>query len=362
MSIPTNIPYFPILKTTDAELKAFEHLDAHIKANIIPIFELTRSRRSPKNMDRCISKRLSSLKELMNNRPFVLDLTTDPQLSNEQIDNILEYHSNGFPLWIDLIKQNISEGLNIIPVIHYDETNLNDVKIEISKLFELSEILAFRVSPQDAISYLHSIKNMGFPLSKIILILDANYKDHNNPEDKSKDFADTIDEILKDFSTDLPLYVLCAFSSYPSSVTKIGNEKNGSWERHEKIVFNTLYNKYKDKINLHHSDYSSVHPIRYNTAGGKWIPRIDFLDDNKMHYFRCRREDGGYICAAKQVVSPTSHYSSIKTVDCWGDSEIYAASQGNPNGNAPSHWIAVRINLYITKTLSELTDLHQNLL
>ena len=43
--------YFPILKTTDAELHAYAELPLRVQEKILPIFELTRSRRSKNNPD-----------------------------------------------------------------------------------------------------------------------------------------------------------------------------------------------------------------------------------------------------------------------------------------------------------------------
>lgn len=357
MIIIDNVLYFPILKTTDAELRAFEHLDATVKENIIPIFELTKSRKSKKNMNRCISKRLEMLKEVVGANPFILDLTTEKQLSNEQIDKILDEHAGGFPLWVDLIKENKEAGLNIIPVIHYDEQNVYDVKKEIEELFKLSSVLAFRVPVADAIDYLKQMVAMGVPLEKLIVILDAEYQEPRGNGDKSYLFTGVVDLIIKEFSSNLPRCVLCAFSSFPDSVAKYGEDDRGGWVRYEKITYEALKSKYANVrgLSLKYSDYSSVHPYRYDTTGGQWIPRIDFANNTHMLYYRARREDGGYPYVAKLVLKDPN-YSPISNLVVWGDEEIFSAANGMPNGSSPSHWISVRINLYITRTVMELIE------
>ena len=357
MAIPNNVPYFPILKTTDAELKAFAALDAATKNGILPIFELTRSRRSKQNIDRCISKRLDSLKEIMGDSPFILDLTVEKQLKNEEIDKILQTHENGFSLWVKLVKDNRDMGLNIIPVIHYDEDNLADVRQEITNLSALSDTLAFRVSPADAVPYLEQLSTMRTSFNNLVLILDAGYKEPTGQADKSGVFANVIDAIVARFPNNLPQYIMCAFSSFPDTVSRYGGDESGSWQRFEKLTYDSLRARYANDQNLHlvHSDYSSVHPLRYDTTGGQWIPRIDFLNDTHMFYYRYRRDDGGYPKAAERVVAD-GNYAKIQGMNSWGGSEIEIAATGIPNGSAPAHWIAVRINLYITKTLSELTN------
>ncbi len=350
-----DVLYFPILKTTDAELKAFGHLDDVVKDKIIPIFELTRSRKSKKNMSRSINKRLESLETIVGNRPFVLDLTTEKLLSNEQIEDILNDFSGGFPLWVKLVKEQKEKGLNIIPVIHYDEQNPEDVKKEIEELFTVSDVLAFRVPVNDAVLYLKTMVAMGVSLKKIILILDAAYQEPKDHKDKSGLFIETIDQLLKDFAGDMPQCIACAFSSFPDSVTKYGEDDKGVWPRYEKYTYLALKSKYNNVpgLNLKYADYSSVHPYRYDTTGGQWIPRIDFIDADSMRYYRLRREDGGYALVAQKVLAD-QNYLPIGGLNAWGDNEIAVAGKGAPNGGAPSHWISVRINLYITRTLIEL--------
>ena len=356
-----NVKYFPILKTTDAELKAFSNLDPNIKDNIVPVFELTRSRRSKKNMDRDISKRLVGIKEVVDSRPFILDLTTDKQLLNEQIAKILNTHEGGFPLWVDLIEKWKNNGLNIIPIIHYDEQNIEDVQKEIMNLLRLSEFVAFRAPVNEAIEYIKQFNKMGVPFNKLILILDADYIEPLGQPDKSNLFIYALDMIINNFSSNMPQYIACAFSSFPDSVAKYGQDDKGGWIRYEKFTYNHLQERYHEKTCLHlvYSDYASVHPRRYDTAGGQWIPRVDFITKDQMCYYRYRRDDGGYSLAA-QLVQSDKKYIPIQTVSVWGDNEIRSAAEGEPHGSAPSHWISVRINLYITRTVLELTARDRN--
>ena len=154
----------------------------------------------------------------------------------------------------------------------------------------------------------------------------------------------------------MPKAIICSFSSFPSAVGKrpYGGYNTGSFKILEVITNKSLLNKYQFVL---HGDYGSVHPKRYETAGGGWIPRIDFLTEEYFFYHRHQRqpEDGGYIRAAKEVIS-NENYKRIKGIDVWGDNEIAATANENPNGLNPAHWIAVRINLYITKQYLRLKD------
>lgn len=346
--------YFPILKTTDAELKGYEKLPLEVKKGILPIFELTRSRRTPLNQNRAIQRNIDRIKIQITKNPFILDLTTEAQLKNEEIDDILEGNEDGYKKWVDLVKQLKDDGLNIIPVIHYNPYCLDDVALEIQNLLTISSTLAFRVVlPEDSIiEYLTNIFQH-IKQENLILILDREFLSlQDGISDKSGDFLPQLNEI----STQFPNIkaIACAFSSFPDSVvrTGYGQQNEGSFARAEKITTGNLKNRTNMK-NLYSSDYASIHPKRYYTSGAQWIPRIDFLDSDKMFYFREKREKGGYIEVAKKVIR-CKNYFPIKSVNVWGDDEIAAAANGYPNGLSPSHWIAVRVNLYISTQYVEL--------
>ena len=80
----------------------------------------------------------------------------------------------------------------------------------------------------------------------------------------------------------------------------------------------------------------------------------------KFFYYRYRRDDGSYPLCAQRIIKD-ERYKKINSVDVWGDKEILYASKKNPRGKSPSHWIAVRSNLYMTKQYLRLSKLGQYL-
>lgn len=338
--------YFPILKTTDSELNGFANLADEVKNNILPIFELTRSRRSKKNQEASINLRLEQLKQIVGNRPFILDLTTENDLSNREIDEMLTHYQNGYEKWVQLVAKLKNQGLNVIPIIHFNPYVLGDVKKEIQALEKLSPFLAFRVDVHDneLKEYLINIKKACSNTSNLIIILDGGFISIGAHLDNAPIFIPKI-ELINNSFFNMPK-IVCSFSSFPPYVVMkdYGVDKN---------IDSFIISEFITEKNLPESvfggDYGSVHPIRYKTGGGgTWIPRIDFIFNNKFKYYRYRREEGGYEKAAKGVLLDPE-YSSITEIDTWGDQEILAAAGGYPGGLNPSHWISVRINLYITR-------------
>ncbi|HDZ9215193.1 TPA: beta family protein, partial [Vibrio cholerae] len=114
--------YFPIIKTRDAELKCFQNLDKIILDQILPIYELTKSRKTTKTPDGDINRRMGQIKDIQGGNPFILDLCTDDKYINPQIEQLIDEYQ-GFQDWQYFLS--IYKDLNIIPMVHlYEDANL----------------------------------------------------------------------------------------------------------------------------------------------------------------------------------------------------------------------------------------------
>jgi len=333
--------YFPILKTTDAELQAYAELPLRVQERILPIFELTRSRRSKNNPDADSWLRVESIEESLDGRPFILDLTTEPTLQNTQIDAMLNNAKNGYSAWVTLVRKIAAKGMDVVPVIHYNPDELTEVRAEIRELKKISPTLAFRVGTADDVAGYTAEIAKSIDTENLVLIIDASYikPDDENPFPTALDSIDT-----DDFKG-----VICAASSFPSSVANHGDQ-HGVFP----IAEIAASEAHMSDPNVFHGDYGSIHPIRYEGRWGGWVPRIDFTSGSEFHYYRYRREQGGYTKAAQKVVADKS-YKPITEFAVWGDEEISTAAAGQPSGRSPAHWISVRANLYMAQQYLRLS-------
>lgn len=338
MSLPS---YIPILKSADAELRAFSHLDDEVKDQILPLFELTRSRSSKRLPEGDIFKRVDQIKENVDGRPFILDLTTFDNLINSQIEELLD-PGNGFDHWCSFV-----EGLGIdalIPMIHaIDDDPLNDLASEVQRLDANFKHLAFRADmfDPDTPDYYRTIHDNISDIDKLIVVIDASFIRQAHSKTFSQTAIRRIDEILR---VSKPGMVFVSGSSFPRSVTDYGEDLNDMFPL-EEVLFYRLVRDHYDGIEVFYSDYATVHPIRYDVRGGNWVPRVDLILEDMIIYYRYRRDDGGYVRAAAAAVADPAYIS----IGSWGDSEIAAAASGNPNGRSPAYWISVRINSHITR-------------
>ncbi|TGK79249.1 hypothetical protein EHQ23_19535 [Leptospira bourretii] len=348
------VKYFPIIKTTDAELKGYFFLDSFVKKGLIPVFELTRSRRSKNNSNGDVEIKMKKIFDLCEGRKFILDVTTENTLSNSQTTAFLD-NANGFINWTDFIKKH-QDG-SIIPCVHYMPGEEKDIETQLKNLESISDVTACRFGFSDDEGFnADEVENavkflLGKRIKPIYIIVDSGFvhlKTLDLQKNKILELAKKLNPILG--KNDV---VFFPSSSFPKSVMDSGygkaNAESGGFKIGEVEIFKEL-KKISKKIP--YSDFGSIHPKRYEDFG-KWTPRIDYPVDNEFFFYRYKLEAGGYVTAAKAIVKD-KFYNPIKKIQTWGDEEVIAAAAGNPNGKSPSHWIAVRMNLHITRQFLNL--------
>lgn len=333
--------YIPILKSSDAELRGFSHLTDQVKDNILPLFELTRSRSSRNLPEGDIFRRVEQIKSNVENRPFILDLTTYDNLINSQIEALLG-PEGGFENWCNFLES--LELPNLIPMIHgLDDDPRDDMGQQVRRLDENFDYLAFRADMFDPDTPVYASKifeNISSP-EKLILIVDAAFIRQAHATAFAATATRRIAEVT---SIEMPGMIFVCGSSFPKSVTDYGDDLHDSFPMEEVEFYKLVAAEFPD-YPIHYSDYATVHPVRYDVRGGNWVPRVDIILDDRIIYYRARRDQGGYTAAAASAIRDPEY----DDIGSWGDYEIRAAAAGNPNGRSPAYWISVRINTHITR-------------
>jgi len=340
------VSYVQVVKTTDAELKGFRLLSEEVKEEITPLFELTRSRTSKKVPDGDINKRVGHVLESVGKGPFILDLTSHEDLSNSQIDYLLDDY-DGFKNWTDFVMSIDHEG--IVPAVHlFMGDGIISTTRQVERLAERFETLAVRFSldDEDALEYLKFLSLVVPENIKMIVVVELGYLERKNyisTRNEADNFINAFMGLCQRFSLSF------VASSFPSSVTALSDcyDDQGVIPVLEWGFFLDLRGRFPDLI---YGDYGSIHPIRYPSRGGSWVPRVDYPLSKNIIYARYRRDDGGYIQAAREVVKHPEYDRLL----CWGTAQIESAALGAPNGKSPSFWISARLNIHATRKVLDL--------
>ncbi|MEG1738584.1 MAG: hypothetical protein RR259_10165 [Odoribacter sp.] len=350
--MPTN--YYPILKTTIAEMRALKNLDSITWEHITPVLELTKSRKSKNNQESCVYRKIEEIKDLVGENEFILDLTSIESLSNEQIESF-QSDSNGFENWCNFISEVRDSNLNVIPVlIAYPDSTIDDLVLESQQLCAVSQKIAVRIpicepDLDDLFSTLRQFIRRNH--SQIgYIIFDSGYI-----------FEEIVDvsplvNIISGFYAELPEHfggkLVFASSSFPASTLEkvTGDKFNNSFPLQTLPLFKSVVNQLEisgGNSLICFGDYACIHPNRNESKAYNWIPRIDYPTLNMIYFSRNRREEGGYIECARRI-SSLSHFK-IDTLRCWGMTEIKKTSAGDPGGKSPSYWISVRSNIHMSR-------------
>lgn len=339
--------YFPIVKTTDAEIKGLKNLDQKLFKNVCPIMELTRSRPVKNFPEGDIHRRMEALEEIFKESSFILDLTSHEDLSNNQIFG-LQDDTNGFSEWRAFLKK--YKHLNIIPALHYYE---DEPLVEFSNQARLVleagyRNVAIRISVQSRTNQvdllIQALGGLMEDFENVYFVFDADYVNEGSYGAILNWFRTVLDK-AKDRGVNK---VITASSSFPKSVLErpVTSDSSGRMNILERDIYGDLAQFSSNDFEILYSDYASIHPIRLSQSGGQWVPRIDLSIDGEYVYKRYRQKDGGYERAAAELVQWAGVYDPV---DCWGASEIENAADGDLGGRSPSHWISVRLNQHISR-------------
>ena len=144
----------------------------------------------------------------------------------------------------------------------------------------------------------------------------------------------------------------CA-TSYPNNINEIGGMEYDEFRLAEVDMHSKVDEIFKD---VAYGDYGCVNPIRNDTitmARG-WIPRIDVPLDNKVFYYRKRRQGASYTDTYKTVATRmVSDRKFPRNLSIWGIDQIIDCTTTPPSAQ-PSHWISVRMNIHIEKQIRRL--------
>lgn len=339
-------PYSPVVRSRDAELKGLRELSAKVKDDLLPIVELTKSRRSKSNADGSVSVSLEKVQEALEGRYFVADVTTMKSLSNADTEGLLD-QAQGFRRWRDFVAAKLPE--NAIPVVHLTSPLDTDIlRAQCEALIQKSGYVAVRI-PSDydeADALKAALSEVLGDLSRVVLICDGGFVTKASYGTMLTDCVATLGSFGKE-----PFTSIVASSGFPISVVlpDYGKDAYGKFDLLE-VSLSEAVRATKGLRHVVHGDYGLIHPADFEGTVTNWVPRVDVPLDRSVFYHRYRRDAGGYTKAARLALADTDYVS----LECWGDRNIQNAAAGNPQGRNPAHWIAVRLNFHISRQAERL--------
>ncbi len=385
-----NYYYFPILKTKPSEIRAFKELDEKVRNNILPIIEMTGARsytypENHKNVNLAgkkrpgdINKKRKTILDMVGNNKFILDITDDESLHYNGIEE-LQQSDNGYDAWLKFLLADEKFKKQVIPTIQFDIEDLGNTFLQIKNLSKEFYYLALKLpgfvfeSEKYNDSRLYDLKNVVAndelqsiidtinefigENERLIVIVDFGYiKDLNEYKECISDGISKITNINNIKA------LLFSSSSFPSYVKPV--EEN-EMPVQELKLFNFCRNLLQNNSKILHSDFASIHPVQYQTSGGGWIPRIDYIYQNDQNLKYCykravssekyKNDSDEYKPLARKVIN-ADNYNTIESGQTWGDIRISAKANGDDEGKSPSYWISVRANLYMTRLFDIMTN------
>lgn len=340
-------PYYPALRTRPAEMLGYEKIAGEIKDALLPLITLGAWPKQPG-----VLASLENAKAAIGNRPYLLDVTTEPKYQNPELLALLS-PDGSFNAW----RKFVQTDPFAIPVIQMPaDLRLPELMRQTRELVKSAqERIAFRlVNPAAdtprvvaALSTLNSadqalvIVDLGFVAKEMI----------------GKCIADSFGAI-NEIRRDVPNATICVMSSsFPSSVTKSFDKDSGGTRGSIPILERELFEEIGGDACLY-GDHGSIHPKVSAASGGRYTPRIDYPTAESWEFERRPDTDAqGYVSAAKALLNS---FPEIRRNESWGAQKIVSAAAGLIDKmKTPSSWIAARVNMHITRQyyLSQASNL-----
>lgn len=329
--------YFPALRTRQAELTALKQLDDERKTRIVPVLTLGQWRGSSE-----LNKAAQKAVDALGGRPFFMDLSTDNRKVEAQWAQLRD-SAEAFKAW----RSFATEYDNAIPVVQIPAgTRQRDVLQQANAIESSYGTVAFRIQDFDLQTPLvvSALSAMDDPANAIVFI-DCQYI-RVSMDAFVKATISTINTLRSEFPS---LLIVVLSTSFPRSTISYADatKQRGVIS----ILDRNLYEQIGGRDVALYGDHGSVHSVVYDDSptGFKWSPRIDYPTYTDWHFQRRARPiEAGYIDAAKAI---QADFACSPTSEIWGERMIAQAAAGSPYGKVPNSWIAVRVNIHLSRQI-----------
>lgn len=364
--------YTLLFKTGDAEIRALKNIPSEIYSHpeMSLLIELTRGRKSKKDREGDLSKRVTALSSFLPDDAVVyFDITSDSNLSNIQTDNMFN-NNNGYKNWQCFFAELRSIFKNAIPMLLVNDidSTYHDFKQQIVSFANTYGCIGYKIEPsvgKEIIEKELDIIAAGLQHTKniqVTIFYDQGYIVEGLvkiAEDRAISYLDLAHDKLKDFEN---IKFVLTSTSFPDSVVSLNKKTNhGTIICTEQLLFDRVERAISFPIS--YSDYGSITPKRNDDAafyGNGWIPRIDVPrhDVSEIFYYRKKKNRESdeeyadvYIEVAKACIDDVRFPQEL---DCWGCQTIKNTAIGMKPGSTPSFWISVRMNMFVTQQMERL--------
>ncbi|GAB3441631.1 beta family protein [Massilia solisilvae] len=328
-------PYYPSLRTRPAEITGYAKLRPEVKRGLVPVMRVGA-------WPRCddLSESMHQLVTAAEGNPFILDVTREVMYQNDAVHKLLD-PSDDFKAWRDF-AYSFDQA---IPTVQFSQTaRLPQIIRQTRQLEAWERRIAFRVSDfqADTSKVITAMSAMDDPKNALIVI-DAGYI----RETMAASIAACVSSV-NDIRDEIPDAEIAVIStSYPASVTSFlqppGQATSGVINILERDLFEAI-----GADAVIYGDHGSIHARAKAATGGKYTPQIDCALYDAWIFERRPNADGeGYIDAARSILT---QWNEGRTDDTWGAEMIRKAATGDVEGmKSRAHWIAVRVNLHLTR-------------
>jgi hypothetical protein len=327
-----DITYLPAIRSRSAELRGYRELRAETRAGLMPVVSLGQMGNS-KDPVRLLENLHTHLD------PFFLDLNTTPNQQCEGWEKLCD-PANAFQAWRDFAKR--SE--KAVPVALIGEGGkLREFVQQVRAIErEYGKVVVRSRKPTHDAGLLQTVVSSVDSVANLLIVLDFGYI-RGSMEPREIEARRIISGLRL---IDDTVRIAVVASSFPRSVIAFG-ENQGALDIQERSFHLNIGG---DDVAIY-GDHASIYPEPFEPIQSRFVPRIDYATSTHWRYRRYRQDDFGYLRCAEELVNMPDWEPSFAN-EVWGAARIAetVSRRSPPDGfNAPSNWIAARVNMHIER-------------
>lgn len=360
--------YYPCLQCSEPEQIAYRELADDDKDAILPIIELSQIKN-----EASFFETIQSVKSLLLDRPFILDLSKDrapaafiPKQNPDhaKIKKLQDAHDNynsqlvallspidGFAAW----RACVSEFPHAIPVLQFTDpaTQGKSILRQAAQFWKAGYTrLAIRVNQEcgdDIYPVIGQIISFLDSADQLIVLVDCGQGRTHIPDraEFAKKAVARVSEEL-DSSQVLSLSAVCISDTFPGQTeTKVYDSY--SWElwREASTSFPFLY-----------GDYAANRRIKKQSTymPGEWKAQVVYpLPESWIVYRHANTQDAQGWVEGSRAITAHSHFDD--GVSCWGEKILKFAVTGQLDPYASARfWHGAKINMHINRQIRYARD------
>ncbi|WP_082523932.1 beta family protein [Methylobacterium sp. Leaf399] len=333
-----NKSYVPTLAVRPSEMNGLEFLPGAAKDRMTPCFLL-----APWANSSTLERTLVRIDRAFPNRPFILDIDRDYQITNQESEPQLQLErlkdsTGSFSNWVDFVREHDA----VLPCLQTRNLSEIEIRRQIEAFQALGRPYCARIYrerfPSNFPDIVRALASSGS--ADFGIILEGGWV--SDPLSLSAWFAGVISASLTSIDATIPVVISC--TSIPNMFTEFGGRTPSIVNFNNRTLVDQVARS-TNRQRIIYGDWGSTRPRAESGFASRPLDRIDYPAENSWLIARNKDENWNFRDAALAIVASPQWNGSL---GIWGEEMITNTTINQALGiDTPQKNVASRVNVHL---------------